>query len=85
MRCELFLYLVDAICYFDLWFIQKCDALGRLGLSFLQKYTVALYMLAYGVPVDACDEYYWLGESTAMEAMKRWIVAIWGCFEARYL
>jgi hypothetical protein len=42
-------------------------------------------MLAYGVPADACDEYYRLGESTAMEAMKCWVVVIRGCFEVQYL
>ena len=57
----------------------------EIGLSSLQKCTVALYMLAYGVLADACDEYYRLGESTAMEAMKRWVVAIRGYFEAQYL
>ena len=56
MRCELFLHLVDAICCFDLWFIQNHDALERLGLSSLQKYTIALRMLAYGLGADACDE-----------------------------
>jgi hypothetical protein len=42
-------------------------------------------MLAYGVPTDSCDEYYRLGESTALEAMKHLVVAIRGCFEAQYL
>jgi hypothetical protein len=42
-------------------------------------------MLAYGVPADACNEYWRLGESTAMEAMKHWVIAIRGCFEAQYL
>ena len=37
MRCELFHHLVDAVCAFDPWFIRKCNALGRLGLSSLQK------------------------------------------------
>jgi hypothetical protein len=85
MRRELFLQLVDAVCSFDPWFVQGHDALGRMGLSSLQKYTVALRMLAYGVPIDLCDEYCRLGESTALVAMKRWVVSIWGCFEAQYL
>jgi hypothetical protein len=71
MRRQLFLRLVDAVCAFDPWFIQRRDALGRLGLSSLQKCTAALQMLAYGVPADACDEYCRLGESTTLEAMKR--------------
>jgi hypothetical protein len=42
MGRELFLRLVDAVCSFDPWFIQRHDALGRLGLSSLQKCTAAL-------------------------------------------
>jgi hypothetical protein len=42
MRRELFLQLVDAVCSFDPWFVQGCDALGRLGLPSLQKCTAAL-------------------------------------------
>jgi hypothetical protein len=42
MKRELFLRLVDVVCSFDPWFVQKRDALGRLGLSSLQKCTTAL-------------------------------------------
>ena len=42
-------------------------------------------MLAYGVPIDACDEYVRLGESTVLEAMKHWIAAIHTCFGETYL
>ena len=42
-------------------------------------------MLAYGVPADACDEYFRLGESTVLEAMKRWVAAIHACFSETYL
>jgi hypothetical protein len=82
MRRELFLHLVDAVCSFDPWFIQKRDALDRLGLSSLQKCIVALQILAYGVHADACDEYYRLEESTSLEATKHWVVIIQGCFKA---
>jgi hypothetical protein len=85
MRRELFHCLIDAVCTFDPWFIRKRDALGRLGLSSLQKCTTTLQMLAYGVPADVCDEYYRLGESTTLEAIKHWIIAIRDCFEAKYL
>jgi hypothetical protein len=76
MRHELFLRLIDVVCSFDPWFVQGRDALGRLGLPSLQKCTAALQMLAYGVPANACDEYCRLGESTALVAMKRWVVAM---------
>jgi hypothetical protein len=85
MRRELFLHIVQKVCAFDPWFVQKCNGLGRLGLSSLQKCTAAIRMLAYGIPADATDEYCRTGESTAIEAMKRFTVAIRGCFESCFL
>jgi hypothetical protein len=85
MRRDLFLHIVEKVCAFDPWFIQKCDGVGRLGLSSLQKCTAAIRMLAYGIPADATDEYCRTGESTAIEAMKRFTVAIRGCFESHFL
>ena len=77
--------LVDRVSRFDPWFLQASNAIGRLGLSTLQKSTAAIQMLAYGVPADAFDEYVRLGESTLLEAMKRWVAAIHACFEETYL
>ena len=77
--------LVDRVSRFDPWFLQAPDATSRLGLSTLQKSTAAIWMLAYGVPVDACDEYIRLGESTVLEAMKRWVAVIHACFGDTYL
>lgn len=85
MRRELVMRIVESITAFDSYFVQKCDALGRLGLSPLQKCTAAIKMLAYGVAADATDEYCWLGKSTAGEAMCRFVNAIHHCFEAEYL
>jgi hypothetical protein len=80
MRRQLFFYIVEQVCTFDPWFIQKRDALGRLGLFSLQKCTIAIRMLAYGIPADTTVEYCCTGESTALEAIKKFVVAIRGCF-----
>jgi hypothetical protein len=85
MRRELFLRIVSSVCEFDSYFVQSSDAVGQLGLSSLQKCTAAMRMLAYGAAADATDEYCRLGESTALESMKRFVNAIRGCFEAEYL
>ena len=85
MRRELFLHLVNSVCAYDPWFVQKRDALDRLGLSSLQKCTAAVRMLAYGLPTDACDEYIRIGETTALVAMRRWVNAIRACFGDTYL
>ena len=84
MRRELFLYLADSVCVYDPRvcasdprFVQKHDALGRLGLSNLQKCIVVVWMLAYnGLPTDACDEYVHKGETIALMAMRDWVNAI---------
>ncbi|KAL5745466.1 hypothetical protein ACOSP7_026612 [Xanthoceras sorbifolium] len=57
----------------------------RLGLSSLQKITSVFRMLAYGVPADSTDEYIKIGESTAIESMKRFCRAVVEVFGERYL
>ena len=42
-------------------------------------------MLAYGVPVDATDEYCRKEESIAIEAMKRFTMAVRACFKSTFL
>ncbi|KAG5629365.1 hypothetical protein H5410_001082 [Solanum commersonii] len=71
MSCNVFLRIVNAIKDHDTYFEQHINALGRFGLSTLQKITVVFRMLAYGLPADATDEYVKIGESTTIESMKR--------------
>jgi len=69
----------------DDYFVKKRNAAGVLGLSCFQKITAALRMLTYGVPVDATDEYVRIGESTALESLRRFVVAVVEIFETEYL
>ena len=69
----------------DNYFKQQRDALGRLGLSALQKATAVIRILAYALPADATDEYIKIGESTAVESCKRFCRAIVEVFAERYL
>jgi hypothetical protein len=85
MSRRLFLKVVEAICAFDSYFVQKPDATGTLGLSSIQKCIAAIRMIGYGVPSDATDEYTRAAKSTAMESMKRFVRAIRGVFEKQYL
>jgi hypothetical protein len=85
MRIKLFLCIVSFVCEFNSYFVQSSNVVGQLGLSSLQKCTAAMRMLAYGIVLDAIDEYCSLGESTALELMKRFVNAIRGCFETEYL
>ncbi|KAK6778114.1 hypothetical protein RDI58_024832 [Solanum bulbocastanum] len=85
MSRNLFLRIVDAIKDHDMYFEQRIDALGRFGLSTLQKITAVFRMLAYGLPTDATDEYVKIGESTTIESMKRFCRAIVEVFGEQYL
>lgn len=77
--------IIEAVESYDNYFIQRRDTMGRLGLSFLQKITAVFRMLVYGLPADATDEYVKIGESTAIESMKRFCRAIVNIFSEKYL
>ncbi|XP_062113995.1 uncharacterized protein LOC133825007 [Humulus lupulus] len=85
MGRALFLHIYDVVQRHDNYFVQQRDGLGKLGLSGLQKVTAVFRMLAYGVPADATDEYIKIGESTALESLKRFCRAVVEVFGARYL
>jgi hypothetical protein len=76
MRRSLFLTIMERVYACDRYFVQRLDACGLVGLSSRQKITAALRMLALGVCTDVLDEYYRVNETTAMEYMKRFYVAI---------
>ena len=71
MSRPLFLQIVNEVEQYDPYFIQRTDAVKVLGLSSLQKITTAYRILAYGTPAGSVDEYIRIGESTAIESMRR--------------
>ena len=85
MSRNLFLRIVEAVQLHDGYFVQRRDALGRIGLSAIQKITAAMRMLAYGVSTDATDEYVKIGESTTIKSLKRFCRAVIEVFGERYL
>nr|XP_017217028.1 PREDICTED: putative nuclease HARBI1 [Daucus carota subsp. sativus] len=85
MGRHIFLRIVDALSNIDPYFQQRVDALGRKGLSPLQKCTAAMRMLAYGISADAVDDYVRIGESTAIECLKKFVTNIILIFESEYL
>jgi hypothetical protein len=85
MSRRLFVKVIEVICAFDSYFVQKADATGTFGLSSIQKCIVAIRIIGYGVPSDATDEYTRAVKSTAMENMKWFVRAIRGVFEKQYL
>jgi len=85
MRRPVFLRIKEAVEEHDEYFVQKRNAAGELGLSCLQKIIAAFRMLAYGVQADALDEYIRIGESTALEALRNFVVAVVEVFGPEYL
>jgi hypothetical protein len=85
MRVHVFERLVEAIEGADSYFKQKEDAIGRLGLSGLQKAFAAIRILAYGLSADVVDEYVRIGESTARKALHHFCRAIISVFGEYYL
>ncbi|XP_040998153.1 uncharacterized protein LOC121244196 [Juglans microcarpa x Juglans regia] len=81
----LFLRILNEVESYEPYFVQRRDSAGRLGLSSMQKKTVALRMLAYGVTGDFMDEYVRIGESTAMESLKKFSETIVSIFSDEYL
>jgi hypothetical protein len=85
MRRHVFERLVDVVQQVDPYFIQRPNCAGEIGLSALQKVVAAIRILAYGIPVDAVDEYVRIGESTAHEALKHFCTAIQTVFGPYYV
>ena len=85
MSRHLFLRIVNEVEQYDPYFIQRTDAVGVLGLSSLQKITVAYRILAYGTPTDSVDEYIRIGESTTIESLRRFVKVVIAMFGDHYL
>ncbi|XP_048605195.1 uncharacterized protein LOC125582492 [Brassica napus] len=71
MNKEVFMRIVDTLSANVPFFQQRRDAVGRLGLSTLQKCTAAIRMLAYGSAADAVDEYLRLGTLNDINVLDR--------------
>ncbi|XP_024014517.1 uncharacterized protein LOC112088465 [Eutrema salsugineum] len=85
MNKDLFLRIVHRLSYEVPYFQQRRNAIGRLGLSALQKCTAAIRMMAYGTAADAVDEYLRLGTSTALLCFRNFTEEIISLFGDEYL
>ncbi|CAK8531259.1 unnamed protein product [Lathyrus sativus] len=83
MGRHVFLHIVGALGNHDEYFQRRIDAVGRMGLSPLQKCTAALRILAYGSPADSVDDYVQIGESTTLECLYRFVIGVCTIFGAQ--
>jgi hypothetical protein len=82
---DVFFRILDAVQEKDGYFKQKTDAARRPGFSALQKISVAIRLLAYGVSADSLDESFRMAESTSLECLKRFCSAVVSIFSDEYL
>uniref|UniRef100_A0A0D3ARD5 DDE Tnp4 domain-containing protein n=1 Tax=Brassica oleracea var. oleracea TaxID=109376 RepID=A0A0D3ARD5_BRAOL len=85
MSRTLFMHIVDRLSNEVQFFRQKEDALGRRGLSPLQKCTAAIRVLAYGSAADVVDEYLRLGQTTTRKCLENFVEGIIYLFGDEYL
>ena len=81
----MFVRIINAVEDHNDYFVQKRNAAGTLGLSCLQKVVAAFRMIAYGVAADATDDYVRIGESTALESLRRFVRAVVHIFGHEYM
>ncbi|XP_024004074.1 putative nuclease HARBI1 [Eutrema salsugineum] len=85
MNKSLFVRIVEKLSNEVRFFRQKRDALGKPGLSALQKCTAAIRLLAYGAAADTVDEYLRLGETTARSCLENFVDSIITLYGDEYL
>ena len=85
MSRPLFLRIVNEVEQYNPYFIQRTDAVGVLDLSSLQKITAAYRIITYGTSTNSVDEYIRIGESTAIESLRRFLKAVIAMFGDHYL
>ena len=85
MKCSLFLSIQSKVEAYDSYFVQKRNSAKKLGLSSLQKIIAALRMLTYGVSSNLIDKYVQIGETTALESLKKFVTAAIDVFSKEYL
>jgi hypothetical protein len=67
------------------YFSERCDATGHVSLTALQKCTIVVHELAYGMAADMIDVYLKLGKSTVLEYLEYYCLDIIECFGAEFL
>jgi len=80
-----FVRIMNTVEEHDDYFMQKKECSRYPGLSCLQKMVAAFRMIAYGVAADATDDYVRIGESTALESLRRFVITVVQVFGPEYM
>jgi hypothetical protein len=76
MNQKLFMNIVLGIKEYDTYFVCKQDCVSTIGFSPIQKCTSALRVLAYGASAGTQDDYMHMAESTAIECIYWFYMAL---------
>jgi hypothetical protein len=85
MRMTLFLIIMHKLSEISPYFYERYNAIGRAGLTALQKCTATLRQLAYSMTTDIIDEYLKLGKTIALECVEYYCSGIIECFRDEFL
>ncbi|XP_021822866.1 uncharacterized protein LOC110764250 [Prunus avium] len=73
------------ICNYNEYFVQKCDAVGVLGLLPEQKLIAIIRMLTYSSSANQVDEITWMGKSSTLESLVRFCDTVGTLYTRDYL
>jgi hypothetical protein len=85
MRMILLLSIMHKLSETSLYFSERYDAIGRIGLTVLQKCTTDVLQLAYGMITYTIDEHLKLGKSNTLECLEYYCSGIIEFFESEFL
>ncbi|XP_047965270.1 uncharacterized protein LOC125209728 [Salvia hispanica] len=85
MHRHLFMHIVGALERRYEFFRIREDAAGKPGHTAIQKCAAAIRQLAYGGPTDMFDEYFHIGESSAVECLLNFCAGVRSIFGDQYL
>ncbi|CAL8164496.1 unnamed protein product [Prunus armeniaca] len=85
MQPYLFNKIMQDVCNYDAYFVQKCDATGILGLFLEQKLTASLWMLAFVTFANQVDEIARMRKSIILESLVTFCDAIETLYMRDYL
>jgi hypothetical protein len=85
MRRTLFLSIMHKLSEISLYFCERYDATGRAGLTVLQKYTITVHQLVYGMAADTIDGYLKLEKTTVLECLEYYCSSIIEYFGDEFL
>jgi len=85
IRQQLFNQIVNALSNHNEYFQMRLDAVGRMGLSPLQKCTAAICILAYKSLADCVEEYVRIGQCTTAQWLQKFVRGVNEIFGQEYL